>query len=161
VAAGRLMTPEGREAIEAYFDRAFADELRGPARILSAPGHSFSDTAKKVVSLINLATVREIEDVIGWPVNPLRFRANLYVDDLPAWAEFDLVGTKIGAGAVVFDALERIDRCAATNVDPDTGIRDLAIPDSLRQTYGNVDCGIYLRVTSPGTMSTGDEITLL
>jgi uncharacterized protein YcbX len=161
VAAGRLITPEGREAIEAYFNRAFADELRGPARILSAPGHSFSDTAKKVVSLINLATVREIEDMIGWPVNPLRFRANLYVEEMPAWAEFDLVGTKIAAGGVVFEALERIDRCAATNVDPDTGARDLAIPDSLREAYGHIDCGLYLRVTSPGTVSVGDDLELV
>ncbi len=161
VADGRLDTAEGRRAIEGWFNRAFADELRGPARLLSAPGHSFSDTAKKVVSLINLATVREIEAMIGWPVNPLRFRGNLYVEGLPAWDEFALVGRKIAAGGVVFDVLERIDRCAATNVDPDTGARDLNIPNSLREAYGHIDCGVYLRVVAPGTVAVSDQLTAL
>jgi uncharacterized protein YcbX len=158
VAAGRLDTEAGREAIEDYLNRAFATERRGLLQIVSAPGHSFSDTAKKVVSLINLATVRAIEGVVGVPVHPLRFRGNLYVEGLPAWAEFDWVGKRITAGGVALEALERIDRCAATNVDPETGRRDLAIPDALRRGYGHIDCGIYLRVIAGGTLAVGDEI---
>src|SRR6185503_406238 len=50
VAAGRLDSAEGREAIEAYFNREFAGERRGLLQLVSAPGHSFSDTSKKVVS---------------------------------------------------------------------------------------------------------------
>ena len=34
------------------------DSLRGPPRIVSAPGHSFSDVAEKRVHIVNLATVR-------------------------------------------------------------------------------------------------------
>src|SRR5258707_5513712 len=54
-ARGDLRTPAGRQAIEAFFAAFCADELRGPPRVLHAPGHSFSDVAKKVVSIINLA----------------------------------------------------------------------------------------------------------
>jgi uncharacterized protein YcbX len=53
---------------------------------------------------------------------------------------------------------KRIVRCAATNVDPATGIRDLAIPDTLMKTFGHADCGIYAEVTSPGAIAIGDRV---
>jgi uncharacterized protein YcbX len=158
VAEGRLDTAEGRRAIEAWFDAAFAAELRGPARVLSAPGHSFSDTAGKVVSLINLATLRELEGVVGASVDPLRFRGNLYVDGLEPWAEFGWVGKRIAAGGVILEGTARIDRCAATNVDPLSGRRDLRVPDALEAAYGHHDCGIYLRVITGGMLAVGDPI---
>ena len=83
-ARGNLLTSEGRAAIEAFFAGFCGDELRGPPRVLHAPGFSFSDVARKVVSIINLASVAAIEDVVGRPVHPLRFRGNVYVTGLPA-----------------------------------------------------------------------------
>ena len=81
VAEGRARNRGGaRAALEAFFDTYEADELRGPARIVSAPGHAFTDTAAKCLSLINLETVRDIERTLGVAVHPLRFRGNLYVD---------------------------------------------------------------------------------
>ena len=78
-ARGDLRTKEGRLAIEAFFRRFMPQELRGPPKVLFGDGHSFSDVAKKVVSIINLASVAEVENAAGAPVNPLRFRGNLYV----------------------------------------------------------------------------------
>src|SRR5438876_3894235 len=94
-ARGDLRTPEGRAAIERFFAVFCAGELRGPPRVLHAPGFSFSDVARKVVSIINLASVAAIEDVIGRPVHPLRFRGNVYVTGWPAWREFDFLGQEI------------------------------------------------------------------
>ena len=85
-ARGDLETAEGRAAIEAFFATNFADELKGPPKILSGGGHSFSDVARKVVSIINLASVAAIENMVGLPVHPLRFRANLYVERLAGLA---------------------------------------------------------------------------
>ena len=158
VAEGRLDTAAGRTALEAYFNRAFRDELRAPARILSAPGHSFSDTAAKAVSLINLATVRAIAETIGQLVDPLRFRGNLLIDGLPAWSEFGWVARRVRVGGAVLAGLARIDRCAATNVDPATGARDLAISGSLEAAYGHHDCGIYLTVVEGGAVAVGDAV---
>src|SRR6266516_1284242 len=89
---GDLRMPAGRAEVEAFFAEFCADELRGPPKVLHAPGHSFSDVARKVVSIINLASVSALETAIGAPVNPLRFRGNVYVDGWPAWKEFDLLG---------------------------------------------------------------------
>ena len=159
VAEGSLESQEGRAALAAFFDAYAADELRGAARIVSAPGHAFTDTAPKCLSLINLETVRDIEKTIGAPVHPMRFRANLYVEGLPAWAEFDhWLGKTIRAGDVIFEAYGRIDRCAATNVNPETAERDLKLPVSLLQTYGHPDCGVYMRVIEGGELAAGMAI---
>jgi uncharacterized protein YcbX len=158
VATGRLDTAEGRRAIEAFFDEFSRDDLRGPAKVLDAPGHSFSDAARKVVSLVNLETVRAIGERIGAEVDPLRFRGNLYVEGLPAWEEFAWMGKRIAAGGVAFAVVDRIDRCAATNVDPETGVRDLTIPRSLLEAYGHADCGVHLEVVSTGELAAGDAI---
>jgi len=158
-ARGDLRTSEGRAAIEAFFAGFCADELRGPPRVLYAPGFSFSDVARKVVSIINLASVAAIEDVIGRPVHPLRFRGNVYVTGWPAWREFDFVGQEITvARRARLRVIKRIVRCAATNVDPDIGIRDLSIPDTLMRSFGHADCGVYGEVVEGGDIAVGDEL---
>jgi uncharacterized protein YcbX len=159
-ARGDLRTAEGRATIEAFLTEHCAEELRGRPRVLHSPGHSFSDVARKVVSIINLASVAALENAAGAPVHPLRFRGNLYVEGWPAWHEFDLVGQEIAVGpSVRLKIVARIVRCAATEVDPDTGIRDLPIPSLLMETYGHADCGVYAEVAAPGTIAAGDEIT--
>jgi uncharacterized protein YcbX len=158
-ARGDLRTKAGRLAIEAFFRRFMPKELRGPPKVLSGGGHSFSDVAAKVVSIINLASVAALEAAIGAPVHPLRFRGNLYVAGWPAWHEFDLLGREIGIGRARLKAVKRIQRCAATEVDPDTGLRDLAIPKTLLQSFGHSDCGIYAQVVSGGEVAVGDALS--
>jgi uncharacterized protein YcbX len=159
-ARGDLRTSEGRAAIEAFLAGFCADELRGPPRVLHAPGFSFSDVARKVVSIINLASVTAIEDLVGRPVHPLRFRGNVYVTGWPAWREFDFLGQEITvARGPRLRVIKRIVRCAATNVEPDTGIRDLSIPDTLMRSFGHADCGVYGEVVEGGKIAVGDEVS--
>ncbi len=159
-----LRTKDGRLAVEAFFRKFMPAELGGPPKVLSgegAPGgpHSFSDVAKKVVSIINLASVAAIESAIGRPVDPLRFRGNLYVTGWPAWREFDLLDQEIEVdNKVRLKVVKRIVRCAATNVDPVTAARDLNIPKSLMQTFNHMDCGIYAEVTEGGDIAPGDTL---
>jgi uncharacterized protein YcbX len=157
-AQGNLATAEGRAGIENFFATAFATQIKGPPKLLESPGHSFSDVARKVVSIINLASVRAIEDIVGAPVHPLRFRANLCVEGWPAWHEFDLLDRTLSIGDVRLKIVKRIVRCAAVNVDPDTAQRDLAIPQALQRQFGHGDCGIYAEVVTGGTISAGDAI---
>ena len=147
-----------RAAIEAFMATFCADELKGPPKVLAGGGHSFSDVAKKVVSIINLASVAAVEAAVGAPVDPLRFRANLYVTGWPAWHEFDLMGHEITAGAARLKVVKRIVRCAATNVDPQTGIRDMEIPPTLMRTFDHMDCGVYAEVIGAGDIRIGDAI---
>lgn len=157
-ARGDLRTAEGRAAIEAFFARYCADELRGPPKVLHGEGHSFSDVAKKVVSIINLASVAELESVVGSAVDPLRFRANVYVAGWPAWHEFAVMGRTLAIGDARLKVVKRIVRCAATDVDPQTGIRDLSIPKTLLQNFDHMDCGVYAEVVAGGEIAVGDAV---
>jgi uncharacterized protein len=157
-ARGDLETAEGRAAIEAFFATSFAHELKGPPKVISGGGHSFSDVARKVVSIINLGSVAAIENMIGLPVHPLRFRANLYVSGWPAWHEFELLDQTLAIGGIRLKVVKRIGRCAATNVDPETAARDLDIPHTLMRRLGHAECGVYAEVIAGGTISVGDAI---
>ena len=157
-ACGDLRTKEGRLAIEAFFRRFMPADLRGPPKVLFGEGHSFSDVAKKVVSIINLASVAEVENAAGAPVNPLRFRGNLYVAGWPAWHEFDLLDRVLEIGDARLKVVKRIVRCAATEVDPDTGIRDVPVPRMLMDNFGHADCGVYAEVMVGGEIATSQEI---
>ncbi len=159
---GNLATPAGRVAVEAFFRRYLPGELRGPPKVLAAPdGHRFTDSRSGYVSLINLASVAALEGVVGAPVDPLRFRGNLHVEGLEPWAEFDLVGQVLqGPGGVRLKVTKRIERCAATNVDPGTGLRDMTIPKALMQAYGHFDCGVYAQVVGGGAVAEGDHLAV-
>src|SRR5262249_40581679 len=106
-----------------------------------------------------LASVAAVETLAGVAVHPLRFRGNLYVADWPAWHEFDLIDREIAIGASArLKVRKRIERCAAIDVDPDTGIRDLTLPRLMAQALGHFDCGVYAEVTTTGEIAAGDTI---
>ena len=160
---GDLKTPEGRAAIEAFFQRYVRYELRGAPRVLEAPASfRFVDTTEGYVSLINLASCRALGDMLGAPVDPLRFRANLYLEGLEAWEEFELVGHTIQVGNNVrLKVSDRIVRCAATNVDPVTAKRDLDIPGTLMRNFGHMQCGIFAEILEGGLIAEGDQVRLI
>jgi uncharacterized protein len=157
-ARGNLKAAEGRAAIEEFFATDFSDELKGPPKILSGGGHSFSDVARKVVSIINLTSLAAIENMVGLPVHPLRFRANLYVSGWPAWDEFNLLGQTLAVGEARLKVVKRITRCAAINVDPERAARDLDIPSEMLRRVGHADCGVYAEVIAGGRIGIGDAI---
>jgi uncharacterized protein YcbX len=118
--------------------------------------------AKKVVSIINLASVAAVESAAGAPVDPLRFRGNLYVTGWPAWHEFDLLGHTLAIGKTArLTVVKRIQRCAATDVDPNTGIRDMTIPRTLMDNFDHTDCGVYAEVVTAGDISDGDTVGIV
>jgi uncharacterized protein YcbX len=158
VARGQLATPLGRQLIEQFVAAYMKAELRGAPRIAHADGHSFSDVSAKCVHIVNLATVREIERTLGRRVDPLRFRANLYLEGAEPWSEFAWLDKQISVGPARLGVFARTQRCEATNVDPATGSRDMAIPAHLMRTWGHQDVGIYAKVVEGGTISVGSPV---
>jgi hypothetical protein len=160
VAKGKLDTPVGRQLIEQFFAAWMEGEIRGAPRIVHATGHSFSDVPAKVVSLINLASVNDLERIVGRPIDPQRFRGNVYLDDLPPWQEFDWLDREIQCGDVRLRVTDRIKRCPATNVDPRTGARDMNLPAALQDSYRHMDMGVYATVVQGGRLSAGQSLHL-
>jgi uncharacterized protein YcbX len=136
-------------------------ELRGPPRIVFAPGHSFTDIAEKALHIVNLASVNELSRVAGMELDPLRFRANVYLDGLPAWEERQWCGKIVACGGAKLKVLGETSRCEATSVDPKTALRGLSLPAMLLRTWGHSNFGIYAKVLSDGEATTGSAITIL
>lgn len=160
VARGNLTTPIGRQLIEQFLAAYMKGALRGAPKIVAAPGHSFSDIAAKCLHIVNLASLRELERAAGRTIDPLRFRPNVIVDGLPAWEEFRWLGKAITAGGVGLSVFHRTQRCDATNVDPASGARDMAIPAVLQRTWGHSDFGVYAKVAAGGELAVGDQVSV-
>lgn len=160
LAKGCLGTEDGRGRIEDFLQGYLPETaLRGRLRIVASPGHSFSDVAAKCLHVINLESVRALETMLGVPIDPRRFRANLWIDGLPAWSELDMVGKSLHAsGGARLMIFKRTERCAATNVDPATAARDLKIPSYLSRTLGHTDFGVYVRVEAAGDIAEGMQL---
>lgn len=153
-----LNEPAGRAAFEDYVHQLVPSLPAAPTLVRSRDGH-FMDKPDNVVSLINLATIRSLETQWGAEIDPLRFRANLYVDTGKPWEEFEWVEKEIRIGEVGFRVDRRNGRCGATNVNPATGVRDMDIPGSLRADFGHKDLGVYLTVANAGTIRMNDALS--
>jgi uncharacterized protein YcbX len=155
-----LAEEKGRDAFAAWLADFLGASVRGPLRVLPAPApHRFYDDAAGFISLINLASVRDLEEKLQRPVDPLRFRGNLYVSDWPAWSELEAKQVEIGG--LRAEVFKPIRRCVATHVDPQTGIADIDLVPSLMSLYGHPFCGIYLRVEAGAVLRSGDTARLI
>ena len=124
--AGRLTTRQGRAGFEAWLAAFLGEQepgdAHGPLKVLAAPGvHRFMDSRKGFVSVLNLESVRDLEQRLGRPVDPARFRANVQVEGWPAWSEYGHAGRILRLGEAELTLLDDTVRCAATHVDPATG----------------------------------------
>jgi len=160
VTRGKLTDPIGRATIEEFFAAFMKDECRGRPKVVEAAGgHVLSDHNAPVISIINLASVKDVERVTQRPVDPLRFRANIWLEGTAPWHEFEWLGKEITIGDVTLSVTQRIDRCAAINVNPATAERDQNIVKALQMGFRHIEVGIYARVETAGTIRTGDSVT--
>lgn len=152
------------ERTSAFFAGYLGDRLQGNPRLVRADGHRFTDvsvvspTLMQSVSIINLASVRDLGARMGCEIDPLRFRANVYFDGGEPWEELTWIDRELRLGEVSARAVLRTRRCAATNVNPATGVRDLGIPQALLKNFRHGDMGVYVELLGSGTLSLGDTL---
>jgi uncharacterized protein YcbX len=161
-ACGEIGSEEGRRALETFLQEFCKGETRGPVRLLQAPdGFRFTDSIRSgFVSILNMASVRDLERRMGAPVDPLRFRANIAVEGWEPWQEEEMVGKRLVVGGAQLRILKTIDRCPATHVDPVTGFRDLDVMQTLQGAFGRISCGVYAAVKVSGTVALGDVVSV-
>jgi uncharacterized protein YcbX len=162
-----LTEPEGRQRAGEFFTAFLDGAVAGPVRIVEAPGHAFADARRKpnattdqYVSLINRASIAALERAISAPVDPLRFRANVYFDGAPAWSELDWLERPIRVGGTRLRVIAAITRCAATQVNPTSAARDLDIVGGLQRGFGHNLMGVYGEVVEGGEIAVGDALTV-
>jgi uncharacterized protein YcbX len=160
------LTPSGQAELTKFFTAYLGDEARfGPdqasPQFYHAENHSFCDHKTQVISLIGLGSLSTLESAVGAPRDKRRFRANIYIAGIDPWAEFDWLGKTLAIGETTMIVQERIDRCGATMVNPDTAERDANPVLELKKNFGHVDLGIFAEVVTGGVIRPGDKITVL
>lgn len=159
--AGDLRTDAGRAGLEAWLADLLDGEIKGPLKVIEGPGaHRFMDSPAGYVSIVNLASVRDLGQRLDRDLDPLRFRANLYVEGWPAWVENDWTGRTLTLGGAAAEVLKPTVRCAATHVDPTTAERDVELVKALFDNYEHMFCGIYVNVTQGGAVREGDGVVV-
>lgn len=131
------------------------------------PGRRFPDLLRsddpadmQAVSIINLASIRELARAAGTEVDPLRFRANIYIDGLEPFAERDLLGSTLEAGGIQLEVFKEIGRCTATEVNLESARRDVPVLKTLQEAFGHTNMGIYAHVRTGGTLVPGTAVVL-
>ncbi|QGN47563.1 MOSC domain-containing protein [Micromonospora sp. WMMC415] len=111
------------------------------------------------VSLISTAALRRLHDLLGEPVEPLRFRANLLVDvpgsDFP---EDGWLGRTVRIGSeVVLRPRQRLTRCVMIDLAqedaPEHGHLLRTVADHHDMTFG-----VWATVERPGRIALGDAV---
>jgi uncharacterized protein YcbX len=157
---GRLSDEAGRAAFAAWLTDVLGEAAAGPLQVVGAPeSWRFTDNPLGQVSIINLASVADLSRRMGAELDPLRFRANLYVEGWPAWSELEWTGRRLMLGWGEAEVFKPIRRCAATGVNPQTAEPDADVTRALFEAFGHMNCGIYVRMTKSGRISLGDACT--
>lgn len=153
-----LAKPGGRADAAAWMTEFLGEEARGALTLAEAPGHAFTDIPDKAVSMIGLASIAELGMRMAAELDPVRFRANILFSGAAPFAEFDLVGREAMLGGARVRVFKRIQRCAATEVNPATAERDAPVPRAIRKQYGHADMGVYAEVLEGGRVAVGDAL---
>jgi uncharacterized protein YcbX len=131
-----------------------------PVRIVTA-GRAMTDSDFPSISLFAMASLRDLSARMGTDLSPHRWRANLWVEGVDPFAEFDWVGCRLHVGEAELEVVERIGRCKATSANPATGVIDADTLGGLSAQYGHTEFGVYARVVTRGTVRLDDRVQVL
>lgn len=117
------------------------------------------------VSLISRGSLERLRTELGAgePVDGRRFRMLFEIDGVPAHAEDDWIGGRIGVGEAEIDVGGDVGRCVITTLDPDRGTRDLDTLGALARYRRDgrsepLPFGVYGSVAKPGLVRVGDPV---
>ena len=146
--------------IEAFMDwisNVWSADLPAPTGIYRAEAAHLTDVPDAWVSVASLSSNNSLSQRMGQTLSPDRWRANLWLEGTPAWAEKDWVGQNIQIGDVGLRIECEITRCKATMANPKTGRRDADTLAALSD-LGHQEFGLYATVLNNGVIRTGDPV---
>lgn len=111
------------------------------------------------LSILSLASLRDLESRTGQPLGIHRWRGNLWIEGWAPFAERDLIGQVIRIGAVELRVTDHVGRCDATSADTATGRRDIDMVATLARLYGHTDFGIFAEVVTGGPLRLQDQVS--
>lgn len=127
-----------------------------PVAIVSG-ARGMTDSDFPSVSILNLGSLADLSARMGCHLSADRWRGNLWLDGAAPWAEFDWIGRAIAIGGAVLRIQERITRCSATTIDPETGEAAGNTLAALQSNFGHQDFGVYAKVLQGGPIALSDH----
>jgi len=124
----------------------------------------YQDNEAGQVTLHSRESLAAAALALGDPgLDELRFRHNVVVEGVAAWEEQSWVGAVVCAGAVEFDAVVPKVRCLATHANPVTGVRDLAVMQTLVRAFSQLQptFGVGMLSRAGGEIRAGDTVNRL
>ncbi len=123
----------------------------------------FVDVAPILVT--NVASLEDLNSRLELPIPMNRFRPNVVIDGLEAFAEDSVIS--LDSGELKLVRATHCERCAITCTDQETGERN-SEPINTLKTYrhrengyaGGVMFGAYMGVEGSATLSVGDTLTI-
>ncbi|MFN2460932.1 MAG: MOSC domain-containing protein [Candidatus Velthaea sp.] len=160
--AGKTFRGKEHNGLHVLRDASAAVEAaRGAGVTLEvAAGERYFDA--RPVSLIFDRWLRDVEALVGHPLDPLRFRPNIFAHAAQGFnrPESAMVGMTLGAGTVVLGVVDTIRRCVTPTYDVATGEPEPALLRAIAQQRDNT-IGIYCTIIRPGTVARGDALVAL
>lgn len=156
-----IQSGEGRRAVATFFDQLFDGQLRGPTKLVSLEDGAFTDTQEPLISLGGSASIEGFAKLTGTISDQRRFRLNIIVETTTPFEEAALIGKTIGVGDVRLDVIGPVGRCAAIDVNPQTAERGPPSLTMMKKTFGHTNLGIFALVAHGGTITQGDNFTVL
>ena len=153
----------GCAGFAAFLEHQFSEQFAGPLKVIEGPGgHRFTDHHGGKVSLLNLASLDAISGAFGHTVDADRFRMNIHLSGLAAWAEDEWQpGDRLRVGGSVLEVLKSTVRCKATHANPKTGEYDIDLVRELHRHFGRTTFGFYATILESGTIHPDDDIERL
>lgn len=151
---------DGAKVVE-WITPIYPEARPAPHSLIKAPAGGMADADFSAVAILSNSSLTDLGQTLGAALDQRRFRGNLWLDGLAPWAELDLVGRELQIGAVRLKVIDRIERCRATETNPDTGARDLNTLKAIRETQGHTDFGIRAEVLNDGEIALGDHLEVL
>ncbi len=118
----------------------------------------FDSMPHNTISLINMSSIKDFEKKTNRKIEHERFRGNIYVKNIDPWIEFKWINQEISINGCLFKVLKKIPRCIATNLIPNSETADINLLKMLREIYGHIYMGIYLRPLNNGEINVADII---
>lgn len=116
----------------------------------------FQDRPRGYVTVHSTASVADLGEALGEPVDHRRFRSNVVIGGVEAWEELAWDG-EVQIGEVRLHAEGPIVRCMATHANPDTGVRDLPVLKTLTAALGQKEPTLGRLLLLPGVSGAVDD----
>lgn len=125
----------------------------------------YQDNEAGQVTLHSRETIASAATALRDPkLSEQRFRSNIAIEGVEAWAEQSWLGRSIRIGGVEFDVVKPKTRCLATHANPVTGERDLPVMQGLMRSFGQKESTLGVGMLTRGAggeIQVGDEVALI